>query len=93
MFAKSPDDLGCTNMVQHAINTGDARPMKQNPRRPPQAFAEEEEAIIKRQLAAGVIEESTFPWASPMVYVKKKDGTTRPCVDYCSNSEGCLPSS
>ena len=35
LFAKSPDDLGRTNVVQHAIDTGDARPIKQNPRRPP----------------------------------------------------------
>lgn len=38
--------------------------------------------MIKKQLDTGVITKSTSPWASPMVFVKKKDGTTRPCVDY-----------
>ena len=81
-FAKSAEDLGRTSVVQHTIDTGDARPIRQPPRRPPKAFQGEEEQVLDNQLKAGVIKESTSPWASPMVFVRKKDGTTRPCVDY-----------
>ena len=81
-FAKSPTDHGRTSIVQHAIDTGDAAPIKQRPRRPPRAFEQEEEKIIKDQLDAGIIRESTSAWSSPLVYVKKRDGTTRQCVDY-----------
>ena len=90
LFAKSPDDLGHTSVVQHCIDTGDARPIKHAPRRPPRAFIEEERRIIDSQLATGVIRESTSAWASPMVYVRKKDGSTRPCVDYRSLNYSCL---
>ena len=81
LFDKSPDDLGRTSVVQHSIDVGDIRPIKQATHRPPRSFAKEEEQILQRQLEAGVIQESASAWASPMVYVRKKDGTTRSCVD------------
>ncbi|MCG7870381.1 MAG: RNA-directed DNA polymerase, partial [Candidatus Thiodiazotropha taylori] len=68
--------------MKHKIDVGNNRPVKQRPRRVPKAFACEEDKIIEEQLKSGVIRESSSPWASPLVYVRKKDGGTRPCVDY-----------
>ena len=82
LFAKLPTNLGRTSIVQHVIDTGDAKPIKQAPRHPPHAFAGEEEKILQQQLDLGVIRESTSLWSSPLVYVRKQDGSTRPCVNY-----------
>ena len=38
--------------------------------------------MLQTMLEQGVIQTSFSPWAAPIVLVKKKDGTTRFCVDY-----------
>ena len=81
-FSKSEWDIGLTNVAEHSINTGDAQPIKQHPRRVPLAHADDEKRAIEDLLQKGVIRKSTSPWASPIVLVKKKSGAIRPCVDY-----------
>ncbi|MES9880687.1 MAG: reverse transcriptase domain-containing protein [Sedimenticola sp.] len=81
-FSKHDNDLGLTNITEHSIDTGDATPIKQPPRRVPIAYAEAERVAIQELEAKGVIRKSSSPWASPIVLVKKPDGKMRPCVDY-----------
>ena len=82
-FSKDEWDLGLTHLTEHAIDTGDAAPIKQRPRRVPLAFAEEEKKAIEDLLRKGVIQKSTSPWAQPIVLIKKKQsGAIRPCIDY-----------
>ena len=79
----SPDGgLGLTKLVKHRIDTGDNAPIKQPPRRLPIAKRDEVEKEVTKMLEQGIIEESDSPWASPVVLVTKKDGSTRFCVDY-----------
>ena len=81
-FAKSSEDLGFCSLVEHNIDTGDAKPIKQPPRRPPLASGKAENDLIDNMLRAVVIEPSESPWASPVCLVKKPDGTYRFCVNY-----------
>ena len=74
VFSKDKYDLGHTHLVEHTIDTGDAKPIKQPPRRVPIALAGEEHEALGKLQAQGVIHPSTSPWSSPIVLVQKKSG-------------------
>ena len=82
LFAKGKGDLGRTDIVQHQIHTGDQPAIKQRVRRYPAARREEERQLVEDILAIGIIQESNSAWNSLTILVKKKDGTTRFCIDY-----------
>ena len=82
IFATSKADLGKTSLVRHKINTGNAVPIRIPARRLPLGKRKTEQEEVRSMIERGVIQPSTSPWASPIVLVTKKDGTTRFCVDY-----------
>ena len=82
VFAKTEFDLGHFSEIEHSVNTGQSRPIKQRMRRTPACFTGEEEAHLKKILEAGVIQESTSEWASAPVLIRKRDGSVRWCIDY-----------
>jgi len=81
-FATSKLDLGYCADLQHVIDTGDALPIKQSPRRPPLSARQAEDDILQEMLDTGVIRPSNSPWSSPVCMVRKKDDSFRFCIDY-----------
>lgn len=79
IFTERP---GCTDLVTHRIETGDALPLKCNPRPISLTKRQATDKLLDEMLADGVIRRSRSAWASPIVLVLKKDGTYRLCVDY-----------
>ncbi len=82
VFSSGPEDMGQTDLVTHTIDTGEHRPICLPPRRLPITKQDVEKAEVQKMLDRGVIEPCQSSWASPVVLVTKKDGSTRFCVDY-----------
>ena len=82
IFATRDDDLGRTNHLSHTISTGSHMPIRQQARRMPPYQRSEVKELLESMLARDVIQPSKSPWASPIVVVRKKDGSARFCVDY-----------
>ena len=73
---------GRTMLAEHRIETNNGRPIRQAPYRLPHAYRDQVLDELKTMQEEGIIESSQSEWSSPMVLVKKKDGTLRMCVDY-----------
>ena len=83
VFSTGDNDMGLTKLVSHSIPVkSGTKPIKQAPRR----LGTEKEAEVDRQIQKlqhqGLIEPGQGAWSSPVVLVKKKDGSWRFCIDY-----------
>ena len=81
LFAMNNLDLGRTDLVKHHIELKDYTPIKDRYRRIPPHQYEEVRKHLKEMLDIGAIRRSNSPWASPVVLVRKKDGSLRFCID------------
>ena len=91
VFALSDSELGETDLVEHNIETVDNQPVRVAPRRLPYALRTELEAELTKLMNTGCIEESSSPYASGLVLVRKKDGGLRVCVDYRGLNKKTVP--
>ncbi|OMO84555.1 reverse transcriptase [Corchorus capsularis] len=78
-----PQGLPPKRLQDHRIPlTDESKAIKVRPYRYPSIQKDELERMIKEMLAAGIIRNNSSSFASPVVMVKKKDGSWRLCVDY-----------
>ena len=73
---------GETDVIQHQIKLTDDTPIRCKPNPLPYAMREELRNKVDTVLEMGVVRPSTSPYTSPIVMVKKKDGSNRVCVDF-----------
>ena len=75
VFSEVP---GCTNIIEHKIVLTNDKPVRSKPYAVPFSMRDSLKCDIEAMIENKIIRPST----SPIVLVKKKDGTNRICVDY-----------
>lgn len=73
--------LGRTKVIKHMIDTGDSKPIYQKQYNFSPVIKKEIEKELDDMIAKDVVEPSRSPWCSPIVLVKKPNGSNRLCLD------------
>ena len=85
------ESLGQTNLIKAYVNTETVSPIytKQYP------ISHQKRSIVyeitKDMLNKHVIRELLSPWNSPLILIKKKDGSYRPCIDFRKLNNVTIP--
>ena len=78
-----PFELPSSRTCDHSILLlPDAPPIRVKPYRYPDSQKNEIELMVQDMLQEGSIEPSNSPFSSPVLLVRKKDGSWRFCTDY-----------
>ena len=82
VFALTEGERGETDLLQMQIDTGNSSPRYQPACRTPFAVKEEIARQMHQMQQQEVISPSSSPWASPVVLVRKNNGSLRFCIDF-----------
>ena len=91
IMSSEGESLGRTDLIKAYINTGQISPIytKQYP------ISHKEKSIVNEitddMLNKHVIRESISPWNSPLILIKKKYGSFRPCIDFRKLNDVTVP--
>ena len=77
------DMPGETYVIQHQIKLADDTPIRCKPYPLLYAMREELRNEVDTMLEMGVVRPATSLYITPIVIVKKNDGSNRVCVDFC----------
>ena len=81
-ISRDGTDIGVSRLPPFKIELSKNTPIYQKPRHFPPPVTEEIEKQCQDLYRLDLIEESESPWNSPIVPVRKPDGTLRICIDY-----------
>ena len=91
VFSKKKNDIGYISDFKMSINLTDNVPVSQPYRQIPKHLYNEVKNHINNLLANGWIKRSQSSYASPMVCVRKKDGSLRLCIDFRKLNQKTIP--
>ena len=74
LYALEDNELGCTRVVKHKINTEGHYPIKQPMQHTPFVQREQIADMVQRMEQQGIVKPSASPWSSPIVLVLKRMG-------------------
>ena len=76
------DVPGLTKLEEHAITLNTTTAIRRKSYPVPFAKATDIETEVKKMMIMGIIEPSKSPFCSPLLLIKKTDGSLRPVVDF-----------
>ena len=90
-FSKTDDDIGCIEKLQLSISLKDTEPVAKTYLSVPKPLYREMKDYVHDLIAQGWVQKSNSPYASPVVCVRKKDGSLRLCIDFREVNRKTLP--
>ncbi|CAI5638107.1 unnamed protein product [Oreochromis niloticus] len=90
-FAYDSDDVGCIPSLRMHISLHDTNPVKKTYMSIPKPLHNEVKEYLQDLLSKGWITPSRSPYSSPVVCVRKKDGTLRLCCDFRELNRKSVP--
>src|SRR5579859_6272857 len=77
-----PEGLPPRREIDHVIDTGNEKPVNRNAYPLSAQQLREQARQVEDLLKRGLIRESSSPWGAPVLFVAKKTGEWRMCIDY-----------
>lgn len=90
-FSRTEDDIGCIEKLQLRISLKDTEPVAKAYLSVPKPLYREMKDYLNNLIAQGWVEKTNSPYASPVVCVRKKDGSLRLCIDFREVNRKTLP--
>lgn len=90
-FAKDDSDVGCIPSLHLQLRLKDNTPVRRTYMSVPKPLHQEVKEYLQDLLNRGWIAESKSSYSSPIVCVRKKDGSLRLCCDYRELNQKSIP--